>query len=326
VLDAATEFGYDRTDKSVRWESNNVSFQVEVDWAPAHELILSLLAFVNNQTHKVLDLGPPWVKEVRRGLPDSFLAEVQALRAVTPVPPTLALLAPRTGGIPGFLEWLQQLQVEEIWSLVVRLGGTPPPPSGLLQARDSWFRVLSIWNETYFRKLDPQILTGLQAETDALRTRAAESDPFSLVAEATSGLRVEPVVELDRVLLTPHYHYRPLNLSDWFDGWVAISYPAEILPPQEGEMARGLRRLLRALDDDSRLQMLKALAEQPLSFTEVVERSGLAKSTVHHHLVTLRAAGLVWYHATGASSDTYSLRPEALDRLSPELRTHFEGA
>ena len=60
----------------------------------------------------------------------------------------------------------------------------------------------------------------------------------------------------------------------------------------------------------------------------MVQFSGLAKSTVHHHLVVLRSAGLVRVHAYqgGGLTDTYSLRPHALDDLDRRLRAFLTGA
>lgn len=55
------------------------------------------------------------------------------------------------------------------------------------------------------------------------------------------------------------------------------------------------------------------------SFTDVVRKTGLAKSTVHHHLVALRASGLVRVHHDAANAVGYSLRAGALDDLDARL-------
>jgi len=77
-----------------------------------------------------------------------------------------------------------------------------------------------------------------------------------------------------------------------------------------------------ALSDESRLRILRFLASGSRDFTEIVRFSGLAKSTVHHHLVILRAAGLVrvLVRHSGDSAETYELRPYAIDTLGEQLR------
>lgn len=302
-----------------------MSYPVAVTWSPPHELLLSLMAVTSAQTHKVLDLGPAWVKEVRQQLPPEFDQQVRALMDEVPFPSAVVEASPVKGDVPGFLDWVRRLTPEEIFRLVVSLGGTPPPMDALGPLRDRWVEMLAVWHERYFRRIDPRILSGLQAEADRWQTRLASMAPEAVVAEATNGLCIEETAGVERVLLVPQYHHRPLNITTWNSNSVIIAYPADALPPAEGAMPAGLRRLLRALDDDSRLAMLKALSGRPLSFSEVAERSGLAKSTVHHHLVTLRAAGLVWCHISQSPNNTYSLRPDALDRLSPELRLYLKG-
>jgi DNA-binding transcriptional ArsR family regulator len=84
-----------------------------------------------------------------------------------------------------------------------------------------------------------------------------------------------------------------------------------------------LRRLTHALSDESRLRMLRFLANGPATMTEVARFAGLSQPTVHHHLVQLRAAGLVRIHFTLSSPTRYSLRPHALDVLAQQLGAYL---
>ena len=78
-------------------------------------------------------------------------------------------------------------------------------------------------------------------------------------------------------------------------------------------------RLTHALSDESRLRMLRFVADGPCTLTEVARFIGLSQPTVHHHLVQLRAAGLVRVHFAVSGPSRYSLRPHALDLRSPEF-------
>jgi DNA-binding transcriptional ArsR family regulator len=79
------------------------------------------------------------------------------------------------------------------------------------------------------------------------------------------------------------------------------------------------------------LTILRLLAEGPHSFTEVVRATGLSKSTVNHHMVMLRAAGLVRVQDTASGTHqghpykpvTYVLRPDAIDDLADRLHEYL---
>ncbi|MDQ6877159.1 MAG: helix-turn-helix domain-containing protein, partial [Candidatus Dormibacteraeota bacterium] len=55
---------------------------------------------------------------------------------------------------------------------------------------------------------------------------------------------------------------------------------------------------------------------EPLSLQELADKLGLRKSTVHHHLAELRAAGLL---RVPMGTKRYSLRREPLDRFGSLL-------
>lgn len=61
-----------------------------------------------------------------------------------------------------------------------------------------------------------------------------------------------------------------------------------------------------------------------MNFTEIVKAVQLSKSTIHYHLIALRAAGLVIVHTSGKSV-SYSLRLEALDDLPGQIEDYLKG-
>jgi DNA-binding transcriptional ArsR family regulator len=69
-----------------------------------------------------------------------------------------------------------------------------------------------------------------------------------------------------------------------------ICYPAQRAAPDAAERTV---RLGKALSDPVRVEMLRLVATGEVSLTDLARRVGVAKSTAHHHLASLRAAGLV---------------------------------
>lgn len=301
-------------------------YRVEVDWAPAFELLISLGAFANKSEHRLLDLGPEWIRELRRMLPGDFLRMLNA-RDVPFRDDAVDLLihrCPEDRSAPGFLAWLADLSPGDIYELVApeALQGWPLPPD-LGAERDRWVALLDAWNGIYFKDIDPAILPGLEA--DASRTRAAveEMPPEALVERATNGVQFCPEPLPETVLLVPQYHYRPWNVFSSFRSTKMIAYPVDALPAVRGEPSADLMHLTRALADESRLRILRDLAEGPRTFSEIARSTSLAKSTVHHHMVALRAAGLIRVRVTGGKSDVYSLRPGAVERVGESLNAYL---
>ena len=78
-----------------------------------------------------------------------------------------------------------------------------------------------------------------------------------------------------------------------------------------------MQRLACVLSDRSRLVALRLLAERSLTLQELADQLGVRKSTMHHHLAQLRAAGLL---RVPYGTKTYSLRREPLRELGGALK------
>jgi DNA-binding transcriptional ArsR family regulator len=309
------------------------NLSVAVDWAPAYELVLSLICFVTFPKHHLLELGESWVSEVRQRLPDDLaprLMRKNATSALNLKENDLLLLlvrvCPGKRDTAGFLNWLESLSAGDAYEAVapkLRDAG-PRLPRDFVSWRDRCLNVLRVWDDVYFQTVDPAILEGLAAHAEDLRTRL-DCPPQALIEEVTNGILVEPPTEPMTVTLIPQYHERPYNTDAPEQGGVIILYPADIVSPAEEMPAPALLRLTRALSDESRLRMLRFVADGPRTLTEVARFIGLSQPTVHHHLVQLRAAGLVRVHFVVATPSRYSLRPHALEQLSDQLDRYLQA-
>ncbi|HLJ65883.1 MAG TPA: winged helix-turn-helix domain-containing protein [Chloroflexota bacterium] len=314
--------------KSVPSESNTVSYSVEVDWCPPYELVISLGAFAARQEHKTLDLGTAWARQVQKQLSPELTAllaspELEALNL------PLGLLirsCPGKRDVDSFLCWLEGLSAGELYELVAPylLAGAPPLPRDLPAARDLALRVLRRWHQEYFLHVDGAILSLLQADSKAKRSLVATLPAPDLVELASNGVYFTPQEEVDLVVLVPQYHHRPWNVYAPYHRLWLYNYPVDA-PAAPGEPSSQLLHITRALADDSRLRILRFLAGGTRSFTDVVRFSHLSKSTVHYHMVALRAAGLVRVHDVGEKANSaYSLRPGAIDALRDSLQMYLE--
>lgn len=86
------------------------------------------------------------------------------------------------------------------------------------------------------------------------------------------------------------------------------------------EDLRALRTFHKALADVNRLRIVRRLAEEPATVTELIEHVGLSQPLVSHHLRRLREAGLVQTRRSGRET-VCSLRPEAFGEVAERERS-----
>lgn len=310
-----------------------MGYRVEVDTAPAYELLFSLSAYLGK--YRDLDLGLSWMKSVKGRLRAEFAEELARIKKqkkggnaywISFFSSLLIWQCPVERSATSFLEWLQNLSPEELYKYLlpwIPSGETPPHDFGTL--RDQMVSLLTQWNDQYFSSIDPLILDGLQADAEEKKRQVHEMVPEDLIERATNGMRFAPIDVEHRILLIPQYHYVPVNLYSDYKGMYLIAYPCDALPTSPEEPSPALLRLMQGLADKNRLRILRFLAEGPRSFMEIVRFMNLAKSTVHHHLVTLRAAGLIQVQTSVANPDNrYLLRTSELDKIESHIRRFLE--
>lgn len=317
------EFDYHRTMK--QFDTPQTTYGVEVRWTPVQELVVSMEAYLAGADRRIMDLGEAWVRRVSRQI-TSELAHRMTREAMLPIElaSLMSLQVDAPDNLDAFLAWIAGMSVGDMYERYAALnfGLTMELPNNLDGVRTEALELLRGWNDQYFQSIDPAILEGLAAEADRLARRAEVDTPVDVVEEATGAVFV-PSEPVDSVLLIPQYHYRPWNLYGLFGRMQLYRYPADVVPPAPGEPPIGLMRVTRALGDESRLRILRHLAGGTRSFTELVQLMGLSKSTVHHHLVILRAAGLVRLEHHNDKSRLYSLRPDAARSLNERLTAYL---
>jgi DNA-binding transcriptional ArsR family regulator len=159
-----------------------------------------------------------------------------------------------------------------------------------------------------FARQEAAVVALLEEDARARRTLSGEA----LIASATAGYVYEPEPELPRVVLIPHVAASPWLLLCQHRDARLICYPVDPTP-KDVEEALGERalRLGRALADERRIRILRRLVAGEASLGELAETARLAKSTAHHHLSQLRAAGLVTMGGNAAGY-WYRLNPDGV--------------
>lgn len=301
-----------------------MDYKVTIDFAPIYECVTSLSALIGKQNHNAMDAGTPWVRQVQAQFAP---VKLQRMKEVMKLTDNFSL-SPYIWSCPGertveeFLSWFTALSPGELYEISGRFGQSVP--ANLTELRDSAAEVIRVWNDGYFNTINPAIIEGLQQEATARTALLDGKNDMEVYEAATQGMRLYPSETLKQVILIPQYHARPLVISSPYDEYVFTTYSCDALPPEEGRPAAALLRLTRALSDETRLFILRLLTGSQLNFTEIVKAVGLSKSTIHYHLIALRAAGLIIVHSSGKST-SYSLRLEALNGLPGQIEDYLKG-
>jgi DNA-binding transcriptional ArsR family regulator len=171
----------------------------------------------------------------------------------------------------------------------------------------------------------------LRREAGALERQRAELPPDRFLQIAMRGVEWQRPAGFRRVILAPSYYCRPAVFYHFWRGTLTFCPPveAEVMvadtapsveprPPREETL-----RFFEALGDPTRLRILRLLTDREMYLTELSERLGLTKATTKHHMVRLRAAGLVTLYDRDRMT-YYALRPD-IARHAGQLIEEYLG-
>jgi DNA-binding transcriptional ArsR family regulator len=190
-------------------------------------------------------------------------------------------------------------------------------------AKELLLEILRGWYDEVFREQEAQIMPILMRDVEARRALQATHSPEQVI-EMCTGWEYVPEPGIRRVLLIPSYVSRPYN-GDAESGDTRIFfYPVadEHILADASAPPVHLLRLVKALGDERRLRLLKKLSTGAYTLQELADEFGVAKTTIHHHLIQLRSVGLVRMRM---SDKRYSLREDAVDHFGELLSRYLKG-
>lgn len=202
--------------------------------------------------------------------------------------------------------------------------------SNVIDADGEWLKAelidcLAQWYERVWKPEALTIMPILERDAEAKRDlqRTLPLDRF--VTTATNGVEFAPRPGVDRVVMVPSFVQRPLVSYVEFGEVLILAYPVadESVTADTDTPPLRLVRLSKALGDEKRLRILRALADGEKTLMELAETFGVAKTTMHHHMIVLRSAGLV---SVGVGSKRYRLRHETVPDVGALLSGYLGAA
>ena len=197
-------------------------------------------------------------------------------------------------------------------------------------ARTKLIAALRVWSEAVFAAERERIVPLLEREAEALARQRAELPADRFLKLAMRGVEWQRPVGLRKIIFAPSYFCRPAVYYHYWRGVLTFCFPVDAQRLQVEAPARDPRapsdetlRFFEALGDATRLRILRLLAEREMYLTELSERLGLTKATTKHHMVRLRASGLVTLYDRDRMT-YYALRPD-IARHAVQLLDDYLG-
>lgn len=178
--------------------------------------------------------------------------------------------------------------------------------------------VLRDFRKTVFVDYEKEFGDSIGRAAAARKAAPQRGDAKAVVEEVTQGIDFDIPLGISRVMLVPSVVTRPLSLVDGHRGTLVVYYGIadEFIDSDPEAPPSWLVRTYKALSDERRLRIMRRLSEGSASLEELTNLLGLSKSTVHHHISQLRAAGLIRVHIPSdhgySKQKIYSLREQSL--------------
>jgi len=271
------------------------SLTVQIDTCPTYEFLLSLCTWNDVDGHSMYEVGQRWFQAIREQAAPDLLSAIEFLKT----------------SYPDDASWQALLRH------LLRLDP--------VETRDRLVVILRRWYDEVFHPQEDQLLPILLRDVESRRLLAATMPAERLIEIVTNGWEYVPEPGIRHVLLIPSIVIRPqVHSLDHHDVKIfCYSVADELLTTDSEAPPDRLLRLVKALSDERRLRILKRLATGQYTPQQLADHFGVGKTLMHHHLIVLRAAGLVYLR--GGETRKYSLRHDTIAALAPLLESYLTG-
>ncbi|MRG87157.1 ArsR/SmtB family transcription factor [Salinibacillus xinjiangensis] len=204
--------------------------------------------------------------------------------------------------LPAYLEFISKAETEKL--------------------KDHLINVMYGWYQTIIEPEKERIQAILERDIESKKMMMEKLEPEQFIEWVTDGIKYPPEPGVFKVILIPHYIYRPWNVEADLEGVKVFYYPVanESISFEDKYVPnKMLVQRYKALGDENRLKILKMIKAKRLNLQELTDELKMGKTTVHHHLKILKSARLI-----SDESARYVVNSQTLELLSDELKLYLE--
>ncbi|RCX23571.1 ArsR family transcriptional regulator [Fontibacillus phaseoli] len=300
-------------------------YDVKIDVSPVYELLSSFIIYTTRKWVNNLDVGSEWIQSIEARLDEK---ERQSFAAAAELPFSdydllYALILERKpdAEIDQFLTELAETDGDSLLHILKSYIRTVNSED--ISRLRSYVPLLRIWNDLYFRHIENQYVSLLEEDAAEKQALMQKMDPDALLEYASGGLVLEPQLPIEKVVLLPSIHFRPINTYCFYENTLLIQYPLDLPEQDENEPPICLLRLTRALVKPERLRLLRYVADEPKSLQDLAQNLHESEEQLMHHLMRLRVAGLLRIHLVDRDTEKFSIRPDGASELQMFLESYI---
>ncbi|HEX5824792.1 MAG TPA: metalloregulator ArsR/SmtB family transcription factor, partial [Candidatus Limnocylindrales bacterium] len=192
--------------------------------------------------------------------------------------------------------------------------------------RDDIVAIVAEWGSRVFPRFGPAALVAIGRDVEAKRLLLdGDVSGRAALAAATNGVELAPSAWATEIVIVPTVALRPF-IAPVESGQTAIIVCSVADDAFDVDAAAPPRRLVKvaaALGDELRLRVLHVLRDEELTASEIAERLGVDRTSLHHHLGILRSAGLLAIRDDGVRGWRYALRRGGLRDVGSALESYL---
>ena len=168
-------------------------------------------------------------------------------------------------------------------------------------------------HQTVFASLEDRVAPAAAADAERARQLVADGGFDGALRLLAPSITFERPIEQSTVVLVPSVVIRPAWALTDHGPTLVIAYPA--IAASAGGPPERLVRIASALGDELRLRVIRELAEQPATISDLADRLGVPRTSLQYHVRLLADAGLVVLAADDARWGRLMIRTEAIAEL-----------
>lgn len=197
-----------------------------------------------------------------------------------------------------------------------RLFGTRPE---LVQAEVA--AIVHSWATRVFPAFAEASMALVARDVEVKELLFADTSAREALRTATNGVDLDVSNWATEIVVIPNVAMRPFIAPVEWRSTAIILCPVadEAFDDDPAAPPRRLVQVAAALGDALRLRALHELGTSECTASELAERLGVDRTTLHHHLGILRSAGLVAIRAEGLQSWRYSARADGITGATAAL-------
>jgi DNA-binding transcriptional ArsR family regulator len=194
---------------------------------------------------------------------------------------------------------------------------------------ERFYEALAAYVNNFYTEEEARIIPAQSAALAQAQALAENTDLLTLIETLSSGVRMDWISEVAKLVLAPSFWGAPFVFFDYLDAETGIILfgarpkgitlvPGEVVPED-------LLNALKALADPTRLRILRYLLEGASTPSELAKTLRLRPPTVIHHLHSLRLAGLVSVNVSAKTERLYTARRDGVLSAFQSLNQFLSG-